>query len=106
MIVAFTVYVKLKISTSSNLSMCVSACYQKLKILDTPLIVVPVMNRHSAVVRTKLDKQSVENKGDSALWSSPIHHQRSLFNPFVPNTPFLYLRKTSENLMIFFVFRG
>ena len=94
------------IEENDILSMCVSACYQKLKILDTPLTGVPVMNRHSAVVRTKLDKQSVENKGDSGLWSSPIHHQRSLFNPFVPNAPFLCLWKTSENLMIFICFQG
>ena len=27
-------------------------------------------------------------------------------NPFVPNTPFLYPLKTSENLAVFYVFRG
>ena len=28
------------------------------------------------------------------------------FNPFVPNAPFLYLTKTSENLTVFWCFQG
>ena len=31
---------------------------------------------------------------------------KSLFNPFVPNMPFFYPLKTSENLTVFYVFRG
>ena len=31
---------------------------------------------------------------------------QSFFNPFVPNAPFLYPLKTSENLMVFLYFQG
>ena len=31
-------------------------------------------------------------------WSSPFH---TIINPFVPNAPFLYPLKTSENLKVF-----
>ena len=64
------------------------------------------MNRHSAVVRTKLDEQSVENKGDSALWSSSIHHQRSLFNPFVPSAPLSVPPENIRKPYDFFMFLG
>ena len=30
----------------------------------------------------------------------------NVFNPFVPNVPFLYPVKTSENFTIFYIFRG
>ena len=57
--------------------------------------------------KPEFDENSLTNYVHFVISNLPIRNDRlEQFNPFVPNVPFLYPVKTSENLMVFGCFQG